>query len=90
MKYPSLEFIWRIAEAESAHAGFSKIGVAHFWVGICKAVDGVRQKTSRSKTQEKRENISLAIAEEDETAVARKPSILKKISIRKPITIYDC
>jgi ATP-dependent Clp protease ATP-binding subunit ClpC len=36
---PSLDIIWRIAEAEAAHAGFSEIGSAHFWVGICKAVD---------------------------------------------------
>ena len=26
---------------------------AHFWIGVCKAVE-VRQKTSRYKTQEKR------------------------------------
>jgi ATP-dependent Clp protease ATP-binding subunit ClpC len=36
---PSLDIIWRIAEAEAAHAGFSEIGLAHFWVGICKAVE---------------------------------------------------
>lgn len=36
---PSLDIIWRIAEAEAAHAGFPEIGPAHFWVGICKAVD---------------------------------------------------
>lgn len=35
----SLDIIWRIAEAQAAHAGFSEIGSAHFWVGICKAVD---------------------------------------------------
>jgi hypothetical protein len=44
---------WRIAEAETALAGFPVIEPAHFWIGVCKAV-GLRQKTSRHKTQEKR------------------------------------
>ncbi len=35
----SIDITKRLAEAEAAHAGFSEIGVAHFWVGICKAVD---------------------------------------------------
>jgi ATP-dependent Clp protease ATP-binding subunit ClpC len=39
MTSPSIDIIWRIAEGEAAHAGFSEIGPAHFWIGICKAVD---------------------------------------------------
>jgi ATP-dependent Clp protease ATP-binding subunit ClpC len=36
---PSIDICWSLAEAESAHAGFTEIGVAHFWVGVCKAVE---------------------------------------------------
>jgi ATP-dependent Clp protease ATP-binding subunit ClpC len=36
---PSLDIIWHIAEAEATHAGFSEIGPAHFWIGVCNAVD---------------------------------------------------
>ncbi len=54
MTSPSIDITWSLAEAEAAHAGFSEIGLAHFWVGVCKAVEGVRQKTTRHKTQEKR------------------------------------
>lgn len=39
MKSPSIDIIWRIAEAEAAHAGFLEIEPAHFWIGICKIVD---------------------------------------------------
>lgn len=39
MTSPSIDIIWRISEAEAAHAGFSEIGLAHFWVGVCKAVE---------------------------------------------------
>ncbi len=39
MTSPSIDICWRIAEAEAAHAGFTEIGPAHFWIGICKAVD---------------------------------------------------
>ncbi|MCX6880166.1 MAG: hypothetical protein NTW21_41140, partial [Verrucomicrobia bacterium] len=39
MTSPSLDICWSLAEAEAAHAGFSEIGLAHFWVGVCKAVD---------------------------------------------------
>jgi ATP-dependent Clp protease ATP-binding subunit ClpC len=36
---PSIDITWSLAEAEAAHAGFSEIGLAHFWVGVCKAVE---------------------------------------------------
>jgi ATP-dependent Clp protease ATP-binding subunit ClpC len=39
MKSPSIDITWSLAEAEAAHAGFSEIGLAHFWVGVCKAVE---------------------------------------------------
>ena len=39
MTSPSLDICWILAEAEAAHAGFSEIGLAHFWVGMCKAVE---------------------------------------------------
>ena len=39
MTSPSIDICWSIAEAESAHAGFSEIGLAHFWVGVCKAAE---------------------------------------------------
>jgi len=39
MKSPSIDICWSLAEAEAAHAGFSEIGLAHFWVGVCKAVE---------------------------------------------------
>ncbi len=39
MTSPSIDITWSLAEAEAANAGFSEIGSAHFWVGICKAVD---------------------------------------------------
>jgi ATP-dependent Clp protease ATP-binding subunit ClpC len=35
----SIDICWSLAEAEAAHAGFSEIGLAHFWVGVCKAVE---------------------------------------------------
>jgi ATP-dependent Clp protease ATP-binding subunit ClpC len=38
MTSPSIDITWSLAEAEAAHAGFSEIGLAHFWVGVCKAV----------------------------------------------------
>lgn len=39
MTSPSIDITWSLAEAEAAYAGFSEIGIAHFWVGICKAVE---------------------------------------------------
>ncbi len=36
---PSIDICWSLAEAEAAHAGFSEIELAHFWVGVCKAVE---------------------------------------------------
>ena len=39
MTSPSIDFCWSLAEAEAAHAGFSEIGLAHFWVGVCKAAE---------------------------------------------------
>jgi len=39
MTSPSLDICWNLAEVEAAHAGFSEIGLAHFWVGVCKAVE---------------------------------------------------
>jgi ATP-dependent Clp protease ATP-binding subunit ClpC len=39
MKSPSIDICWSLAEAEAAHAGFPEIGLAHFWVGVCKAVE---------------------------------------------------
>ena len=39
MKTPSNDICWSLSEAEAAHAGFSEIGLAHFWVGVCKAVE---------------------------------------------------
>lgn len=36
---PSTDICWRIAEAEAALAGFPVIDPAHFWIGVCKAVD---------------------------------------------------
>ncbi len=39
MKSPSIDIIWSLSEAEAARAGFSEIGLAHFWIGVCKAVD---------------------------------------------------
>ena len=36
---PTIDISWRLAEAEAAHAGFSEIGLAYFWVGVCKAVE---------------------------------------------------
>ena len=53
----------RIAEAEAGVAGFPVIEPAHFWIGVCKAV-GLRQKTSRPKTQEKRKMGGPSVAEE--------------------------
>lgn len=38
---PCIDIIWCIAEVEAAHAGFPVIESAHFWIGICKAVEGV-------------------------------------------------
>jgi ATP-dependent Clp protease ATP-binding subunit ClpC len=35
----SIDITWSLAEAEAAHAGFSEIGLAHFWVGVCKAAE---------------------------------------------------
>ena len=48
------DICWRLAEAEAALIGFPVIEPAHFWIGVCKAVE-LRQKTSRHKTQEKRD-----------------------------------
>ena len=39
MTSPSIDICWSLAEAEAAHAGFSEIGLAHLWVGVCKAVE---------------------------------------------------
>lgn len=39
MTSPSIDICWSLAEAEAAHAGFSEIGLAHFWVGVCKAAE---------------------------------------------------
>lgn len=39
MTSPSIDITWSLAEAEAAYAGFSEIGMAHFWVGVCKAVE---------------------------------------------------
>ena len=39
MTSPSIDICWSLAETEAAHAGFSEIGLAHFWVGVCKAVE---------------------------------------------------
>jgi hypothetical protein len=39
MTSPSIDISWSLAEAEAAHAGYSEIGLAHFWVGVCKAVE---------------------------------------------------
>ena len=39
MKNQSIKIIWRIAEAEALHAGFSEITPAHFWIALCKVVD---------------------------------------------------
>jgi ATP-dependent Clp protease ATP-binding subunit ClpC len=39
MTRPSIDITWSLAEAEAAHAKFPEIGLAHFWVGVCKAVD---------------------------------------------------
>ncbi len=39
MTSPSIDITWSLAEAEAAHAGFPEIGLAHFWVGVCKAVE---------------------------------------------------
>jgi ATP-dependent Clp protease ATP-binding subunit ClpC len=39
MTSPSIDIIWSLSEAEAAHAGFSEIGLEHFWVGVCKAVE---------------------------------------------------
>ena len=39
MTSPSIDITWSLAEAEASHAGFSEIGLAHFWVGVCKAVE---------------------------------------------------
>ncbi len=35
----SINITLSLAVAEVAHAGFSEIGLAHFWVGVCKAVE---------------------------------------------------
>ncbi len=45
---PSIDITWSLAEAEATHAGFFEIGLAHFWLGVCKAVDGLRQKTQET------------------------------------------
>ena len=37
MTSPSIDITWSLAESE--HAGFSEIGLAHFWVGVCKAAE---------------------------------------------------
>jgi ATP-dependent Clp protease ATP-binding subunit ClpC len=39
MTSPSIDITWSLAEAEAALAGFPEIGLAHFWVGACKAVE---------------------------------------------------
>ncbi len=39
MNAVSLDICWSLAEVEAAHAGFPEIGLAHFWVGVCKAVE---------------------------------------------------
>ena len=39
MTSPSIDITWSLAEAEAGYAGFSEIGLAHFWVGVCKAVE---------------------------------------------------
>jgi len=57
------DICWRIAEAEAALAGFPLIDPAHFWIGVCKAVE-LRQKTSRHKTQEKRKTDARGTADE--------------------------
>ena len=35
----SIDITWSLAAAEAAHAGFSEIGLAHFWVEFSKAVE---------------------------------------------------
>jgi ATP-dependent Clp protease ATP-binding subunit ClpC len=35
----SINIIWRIAEAEAAAAGYSRIEAFHFWIALCKVVD---------------------------------------------------
>jgi len=39
MTSPSIDISWSLAEAEAAHASFSEIGLAHFWIGVCKAAE---------------------------------------------------
>jgi ATP-dependent Clp protease ATP-binding subunit ClpC len=39
MTPPSIDICWSLAEAEAAHAGFPEIGLAHLWVGVCKAAE---------------------------------------------------
>jgi hypothetical protein len=34
-----INICWRTAEVEAALAGFPVIEPAHFWIGVCKAVD---------------------------------------------------
>ena len=34
----SIDISWNLAQS-AAHVGFSEIGLAHFWVGVCKAVE---------------------------------------------------
>ena len=36
-------------ETEAALAGFPVIEPAHFWIGVCKAVDGFRHKIQDSR-----------------------------------------
>lgn len=35
----SIKIIWRLAEAEALHAGFSEITSVHFWIALCKVTD---------------------------------------------------
>lgn len=39
MKSSPIEITWSPAEAETAHVEFPEIGIVHFWVDVCKAVE---------------------------------------------------
>ena len=39
MNFSAVQICLSFAEAEAAHARFPEIGVAHYWVGVCKSAE---------------------------------------------------
>ena len=80
---PSIDITWSLAEAEAAHAGFSEIGLAHLWVGVCKAVEvSVSEllKAANPELQAMEEQVEADFQEVREafSAVGLSPKVLRR------------